>query len=221
MGQILADGSGAPRTISRSAPSWTCTNRANSSARRYARVVERRRRRPPSTWSWTSPSPRERRASAQWCARHGVALVIGTTGLVGRAAPRGRGGQRRKVGVVMASNFSVGAVLSEKLRRDGRAVLRPRGDHRTAPRQEGRRAVGHLDRRRRRASPRRARRRVSTASIDPTDAPHASKVRGAPTRGDGDQDAFGALARASSRTRRSSSADRARVSPSATIPSID
>ena len=51
--------------------------------------------------------------SASWCAVHGVALVIGTTGLsleqrqaVVVAAT--------KVGVVMASNFSLGAVLSEK-----------------------------------------------------------------------------------------------------------
>ena len=51
--------------------------------------------------------------SANWCAEHGVALVIGTTGLSTE--------QRRVVedaatrtGVVMASNFSVGAVLAER-----------------------------------------------------------------------------------------------------------
>lgn len=51
--------------------------------------------------------------SATWCAANGVALVIGTTGLshdqrgaVEKAALR--------VGVVMASNFSIGAVLSER-----------------------------------------------------------------------------------------------------------
>lgn len=51
--------------------------------------------------------------SANWCAENGVALVIGTTGLSDE--------QRRlvvaaatKVGVVMASNFSIGAVLAEK-----------------------------------------------------------------------------------------------------------
>jgi 4-hydroxy-tetrahydrodipicolinate reductase len=51
--------------------------------------------------------------SATWCAAHGVALVVGTTGL--------SGDQRRaleeasaKVGVVVASNFSIGAVLAER-----------------------------------------------------------------------------------------------------------
>jgi 4-hydroxy-tetrahydrodipicolinate reductase len=51
--------------------------------------------------------------SATWCAAHGVALVIGTTGLsdeqrhvVEEAATH--------VGVVMASNFAIGAVLSER-----------------------------------------------------------------------------------------------------------
>lgn len=51
--------------------------------------------------------------SATWCAENGVALVIGTTGLskeqrrvVEEAATR--------TGVVMASNFSIGAVLSER-----------------------------------------------------------------------------------------------------------
>jgi 4-hydroxy-tetrahydrodipicolinate reductase len=51
--------------------------------------------------------------SATWCAAHRVALVIGTTGLsdeqrhvVEEAATR--------VGVVMASNFAIGAVLSER-----------------------------------------------------------------------------------------------------------
>ena len=51
--------------------------------------------------------------SAAWCAAHGVGLVIGTTGLSDE--------QRRvvetaatKVGVVIAANYSVGAVLSEK-----------------------------------------------------------------------------------------------------------
>ncbi len=51
--------------------------------------------------------------SATWCAANGVALVVGATGLsdvqrrlVGEAATR--------VGVVISSNFSVGAVLAER-----------------------------------------------------------------------------------------------------------
>jgi 4-hydroxy-tetrahydrodipicolinate reductase len=52
-------------------------------------------------------------ASATWCADHGKGLVIGTTGLTED--------QRReveetatKVGVVIAANYAIGAVLSEK-----------------------------------------------------------------------------------------------------------
>jgi 4-hydroxy-tetrahydrodipicolinate reductase len=52
-------------------------------------------------------------ASATWCAAHGKGLVIGTTGL--------SDDQRRaveeaatKVGVVIAANYSLGAVLSER-----------------------------------------------------------------------------------------------------------
>lgn len=52
-------------------------------------------------------------ASAHWCATNGVALVVGATGLSSE--------QRREVelassqvGVAIASNFSIGAVLSER-----------------------------------------------------------------------------------------------------------
>src|ERR1700690_4235188 len=52
-------------------------------------------------------------ASAQWCAAHGVGLVIGTTGL--SSEQRGAvDAAATKVGVVIAANYSVGAVLSEK-----------------------------------------------------------------------------------------------------------
>ncbi len=52
-------------------------------------------------------------ASAAWCAANGVGLVIGTTGLSGdqRHAVEAAA---TKVGVVIAANYSVGAVLSEK-----------------------------------------------------------------------------------------------------------
>jgi 4-hydroxy-tetrahydrodipicolinate reductase len=52
-------------------------------------------------------------ASAQWCAAHGVGLVIGTTGLsdAQRAIVEEASSE---VGVVIAANYSVGAVLSEK-----------------------------------------------------------------------------------------------------------
>lgn len=51
--------------------------------------------------------------SARWCAAHQVGLVIGTTGLDAnqRAAVEGAATSTR---VIMASNFSLGAVLSER-----------------------------------------------------------------------------------------------------------
>jgi 4-hydroxy-tetrahydrodipicolinate reductase len=51
--------------------------------------------------------------SAAWCAEHGIGLVIGATGLSAeqRGAVEAAGA---KTGVVMASNFSIGAVLSER-----------------------------------------------------------------------------------------------------------
>lgn len=51
--------------------------------------------------------------SAAWCAEHGVALVVGTTGLsVEQRGMLEEAGE--KVGVVVASNFSIGAVLAER-----------------------------------------------------------------------------------------------------------
>ncbi len=54
--------------------------------------------------------------SARWCAEHGVALVIGTTGLSDE--------QRHEVelasqstGIIMASNFAIGMVLEERFAR--------------------------------------------------------------------------------------------------------
>jgi 4-hydroxy-tetrahydrodipicolinate reductase len=52
-------------------------------------------------------------ASATWCAAHGVALVIGTTGLSSEQRQLVEDAAT-KVGVVIAANYSVGAVLSEK-----------------------------------------------------------------------------------------------------------
>ena len=52
-------------------------------------------------------------ASTNWCVANGVALVVGTTGLTAeqRTALVGAG---ERVGVVVAANFSVGAVLAER-----------------------------------------------------------------------------------------------------------
>jgi 4-hydroxy-tetrahydrodipicolinate reductase len=52
-------------------------------------------------------------SSANWCADHGVALVVGTTGLTGKQHEAlAHAGTR--VGVVVATNFAIGAVLSER-----------------------------------------------------------------------------------------------------------
>jgi 4-hydroxy-tetrahydrodipicolinate reductase len=58
-------------------------------------------------------SPEGVATSAGWCAEHGVALVVGTTGLTGeqRRALEDAG---THVGVVVATNFSIGAVLAER-----------------------------------------------------------------------------------------------------------
>jgi 4-hydroxy-tetrahydrodipicolinate reductase len=52
-------------------------------------------------------------ASAEWCAQHGVALVVGATGLSFEQRSQVEEVATR-TGVVMASNFSIGAVLSER-----------------------------------------------------------------------------------------------------------
>ncbi|HEV3186488.1 MAG TPA: 4-hydroxy-tetrahydrodipicolinate reductase [Acidimicrobiales bacterium] len=58
-------------------------------------------------------SPQGVVTSATWCAEHGVALVIGTTGL-SKEQRRAVEESATRTGVVMASNFSIGAVLSER-----------------------------------------------------------------------------------------------------------
>ena len=55
-------------------------------------------------------------ASAKWCAAHGVALVVGATGLTSEQRQAVEEAATR-VGVVMASNFAIGAVLSERFAR--------------------------------------------------------------------------------------------------------
>ena len=51
--------------------------------------------------------------SARWCAEHGVALVVGTTGLSeDDRAELAAAGER--TGVVVAANFAIGAVLAER-----------------------------------------------------------------------------------------------------------
>ena len=183
-------------------------HRVNSSAPTYAHVLDdvdassdrrgrrllhprgRRRRRPrgaPRTaWASSSARPDSRRNSASRS-----------------TARRDEGGRGHRV-ELLHRRGARGA-----LRRAGRAVLRSRRDHRTAPRQEGRRALGDLDRHRaahrRRASPRRALHRL----VDPTTRHDDRRARAAPTRSTAS--GFTRFVCPDwSRTRRSSSADRAR-----------
>ncbi|MDE3223198.1 MAG: 4-hydroxy-tetrahydrodipicolinate reductase [Acidobacteriota bacterium] len=58
-------------------------------------------------------SPQGVLTSAQWCAAHGVALVVGTTGLT-EAHWSALEAASQRVGVVVAANFAIGAVLSER-----------------------------------------------------------------------------------------------------------
>ncbi|MGD0055611.1 MAG: 4-hydroxy-tetrahydrodipicolinate reductase [Acidimicrobiales bacterium] len=51
--------------------------------------------------------------SARWCAQHGVALVIGTTGL-GDAERDAVHRASESTGIVMATNFSLGVVLQQR-----------------------------------------------------------------------------------------------------------
>ena len=58
-------------------------------------------------------SPEGVARSATWCAEHGVALVVGATGLSDEQRQSLRDAAEH-VSVVVASNFSVGAVLAER-----------------------------------------------------------------------------------------------------------
>jgi 4-hydroxy-tetrahydrodipicolinate reductase len=58
-------------------------------------------------------SPEGVARSSAWCAQHGVALVVGATGL-SEEQRQSLKEAAEHVGVVVASNFSVGAVLAER-----------------------------------------------------------------------------------------------------------
>ena len=79
-----------------------------------------------------------------WCIEHGVHAVVGTTGFTDERLDSLRSQLRgHDVGVLVAANFSIGAVLDDALRRPGGRVLRERGDHRAASPEQGRRAIRH------------------------------------------------------------------------------
>jgi 4-hydroxy-tetrahydrodipicolinate reductase len=58
-------------------------------------------------------SPEGAATSANWCAKHGVALIVGTTGL-SKEQHQALAIAATRVGVVVATNFAIGAILSER-----------------------------------------------------------------------------------------------------------
>jgi len=111
MGQALAEGLGGTDAFSVVALVDVCEPRALFGARYAPSLVDIDASSIDVVIDFSTPEGVA--DSASWCALHGVALVIGATGLtsaqrvvVDEAAT--------KVGVVMASNFSIGAVLAER-----------------------------------------------------------------------------------------------------------
>ena len=84
------------------------------------------------------------RANLAWCAEHGIHAVVGTTGFTEDDHAALHVAFTRS-NCLIAPNFAIGAVLDDALRRAGGPVLRDGRDHRAAPRQQGRRAVGDGD----------------------------------------------------------------------------
>ena len=80
-------------------------------------------------------------ANIAWCVAHGLHVVSGTTGF----EPDPTWAEQRDVGVFIAANFAIGAVLLMRLRRGGGPVPAGRRDHRAPPCGQAGRAVGNLD----------------------------------------------------------------------------
>ena len=80
-----------------------------------------------------------------WCIDHGIHAVVGTTGFTDERldALRTSWPSSPEVGVLVAANFSIGAVLMMHFAEQAAALLRERRDHRAAPSRQGRRAVRH------------------------------------------------------------------------------
>ena len=85
-------------------------------------------------------------ANVAHCVEQGVHVVVGTTGwdderLGGPARPGGR--RTPGVGVLIAPNFAIGAVLMMAFAAQGRPVLRVGRGRRAAPPGQGRRPLRH------------------------------------------------------------------------------
>ena len=111
----------------------------------------------------------------RFCIDQNIHAVVGTSGFDdGAAGHHSRNGWpiKPELGVIVVPNFAIGAVLTDPVRPGGGEVLRVGGDHRAAPRREGRRAVRHRSgsRHGRSRSPREAGPRVPSRTPPPTSA---------------------------------------------------
>lgn len=111
MGQALAEGLGALERFSIGALVDPHTPREFVGARHVRRVDDLDSNAIDAVVDFSNPEGVV--ASAAWCAANGVALVVGATGLSSEQLELLRVAGER-VGVVVASNFSVGAVLAER-----------------------------------------------------------------------------------------------------------
>ena len=166
----------------------------------------------PRSWS-TSPSPRRCATTCRTTPSQGIHAVIGTSGLsdddLADMAPPLRQGSGANV--VVVPNFAIGAVLLAAPLPHRRPAHGRRRGHRAAPRRQARRALGHRHAHggRHRGGPR-APPGSGPLPPDPTTDVVLAGARGADGRRRRAR-ALGAAARAWWRTRRSSSARRARA----------
>ena len=81
----------------------------------------------------------------QWCIEQGISVVVGTTGFTEERLEQVRGWLADKpgVGVVIAPNFGIGAVLMMQFAARAARLLRVGRDHRAAPPGQARRPERH------------------------------------------------------------------------------
>ncbi len=97
----------------------------------------------------------------EWAVSRGIHMVIGTTGFTPERLDTVRDlvAKHPEVGILIASNFSIGAVLMMQFAAKAAKFYESVGGRRAAPPEQGRRAVGHRgdDRAAHRRRPRRGR----------------------------------------------------------------
>ena len=84
-------------------------------------------------------------ANLEFCVSHGIHAVVGTTGFDDDRLAQLRTWLDASpgTGVLVAPNFSIGAILMMRFAAEAAAVLRVRRDRRAAPPRQGRRALRH------------------------------------------------------------------------------